>query len=251
MILLFRVLHQHIVVAAYVLILMSVSNAQDRSLGAPAVIDEAPPTQIPEGINDNFKDPDLDVDEWIGRFEVESREVYGARKEVLAACEIKPGDRIADIGAGTGFYSQLFARLTAGEGWVFSVDISTQFLQHIAKRSQVDGLENITAVLGTDTSVRLPPDSVDLVFVCDTYHHFESPASTMASIYEALKPGGRLVLIDFERIPGVSREFILGHVRADKETFREEVEETGFRFVDEVKIEAFKENYLLRFEKPN
>jgi ubiquinone/menaquinone biosynthesis C-methylase UbiE len=213
---------------------------------APAVT--AP--SVPVGINDNFKDPDLIVDEWIERFEIESREVYAAREEVLKACQIKPGERIADVGAGTGFYSQLFAKTTGWGGWVYSVDIAPKFLQHIASRATTDGVENLTTVLGTDVSVRLPPESVDLVFICDTYHHFESPQQSLASIFRALKPGGRLVLIDFERIPGKSREFLIGHVRAGKEVFQAEVVAAGFQFTDEVKIESFQENYLLRFTKP-
>lgn len=205
---------------------------------------------VPDGINDKFKDPELDVDEWIERFEVESREVYSARNEVLKACAIKPGERIADVGAGTGFYSQLFAKTTGWGGWVYSVDISPKFLQHIAKRATNDGIENLTTVLGTDVSIRLPPESVDLVFICDTYHHFESPMQSLTSIYRALKPGGRLVFIDFERIPGKSREFLIGHVRAGKEVFQSEVIEAGFELTDEIKVDGFKENYLLRFTKP-
>lgn len=207
-------------------------------------------SQLPAGINDRFKDPALNVDEWLNRFEVESREVYGARDKVLAACEIKPGDRIADVGAGTGFYSRLMAKRTGWDGWVYSVDIATKFLQHIAERATADGIENLTTVLGTDVSIRLPPESLDLVFICDTYHHFEDAGAVMTSVYRALKPGGRLVLIDFDRIPGKSREFILGHVRADKSTFRSEIEQVGFKFVDEVDIDGFEENYLLRFRRP-
>ena len=209
-----------------------------------------PNTTVPEGINDRFKDSDLNVDEWIERFEVESREVFAARDEVLKACEIKPGQRIADVGAGTGFYSRLFAKQTGSDGWVYSVDIAPKFLQHIATRATADGIVNLTTVLGTDVSIRLPPESVDLVFICDTYHHFESPQQSLASIYQALKPGGRLILIDFNRIPGVSREFLLGHVRAPKEVFRAEVVQAGFEFTDEIDIEAFEENYLLRFTRP-
>ncbi|TWU64570.1 class I SAM-dependent methyltransferase [Crateriforma conspicua] len=205
---------------------------------------------VPEGINDKFKDPELNVDEWLERFEVESREVYAAREAVLKACAIKPGQRIADVGAGTGFYSRLFAKRTGWDGWVYSVDIAPNFLQHIAKRATADGIENLTTVLGTDVSIRLPPESVDLVFICDTYHHFESPQQSLASIFRALKPGGRLVLIDFERIPGVSREWLLGHVRAGKEVFQSEVVAAGFEFTDEINVEAFEENYLLRFTKP-
>jgi len=219
-------------------------EAQQTATEAPASI------PLPAGINDNFKDPELNVSEWLDRFEVESREVYAGRKAVLEACAIKSGERIADVGAGTGFYSQLFAKTTGWDGWVYSVDIAPNFLQHIASRATADGIENLTPVLGTDVSIRLPSESVDLVFICDTYHHFEKPMQSLASIYRALKPGGRLVLIDFDRIPGQSREFILGHVRAGKEVFQSEVIAAGFQFTDEVEVDAFEENYLLRFTKP-
>ncbi|MFK8113055.1 MAG: class I SAM-dependent methyltransferase, partial [Rubripirellula sp.] len=109
---------------------------------------------------------------------------------------------------------------------------------------------NITTVLCSDRSIHLPPNSLDLVFICDTYHHFEHPQSTLESIRRALKPGGQLVVIDFDRIPGESREFILGHVRAGKSVFKSEILEAGLHFVEEVEVPSFKENYLLRFRKP-
>lgn len=207
-------------------------------------------TKVQPGINDKFLDPTLDIDEWLGRFEIESREVYAAREHVLKSCEIKPGFRVADVGAGTGFYSRLFANAVSDEGWVFSVDISPRFLEHINRKAREDGIHNISGVLGTDRTIALPPNSVDLVFICDTYHHFEFPELTLASIRKALKPGGMLVVIDFERIPGKSREFILGHVRGGKEVFRGEIVDAGFRVIDEIKVPGFEENYLLRFRKP-
>lgn len=212
---------------------------------------DAPIAPSAASLNANFINPELKVDEWIEKFEVESREVYAARKEVLEACQLKVGESIADIGAGTGFYSRLFARAVGATGWVYSVDISTKFLQHIVDVATKENLHNQTAVLGSASSIRLPYQSVDMIFICDTYHHFEDVPQILASIYAALKPGGRLVVIDFERISGVSSDFILGHVRAGKEVFKGEIEQAGFQFVDEVTIPAFKENYLLRFKKPS
>ncbi|MEM9825133.1 MAG: methyltransferase domain-containing protein [Planctomycetota bacterium] len=207
--------------------------------------------KIPAGINDTFKSDDLDVEQFLARFEVESREVYGNRDAVLKACAIQPGETIADIGAGTGFYSRLFAKRTGLDGWVYSVDISPKFLQHIVKQAAEQNIPNLTPVLGSDRSVCLPLNTIDLAFICDTYHHFESPQETMASLFRAMKPGGRVVLIDFERIPGKSREWLLGHVRAGKETFRKEVESVGFQFGREVTIKGFEENYFLIFRKPS
>ena len=201
------------------------------------------------GINKKFLDPNLKVDDWLKRFEVESREVFLQRKEVLAACKIEKGMVVADIGAGTGLYTRMFSEATGPDGWVVAVEISGNFLEHIVKRATQEGQKNITAVLCPENSVGLPPNSVDFAFICDTYHHFEYPLGTMKSLVKALKTGGTVMVVDFERIPGKSREWTLGHVRAGKEVFCKEIEDAGLVFVEEVKIEGFKENYCLRFRK--
>ena len=180
-------------------------------------------------------------------FEGESRELFPARNEILAATGVRPGMRIADIGAGTGLYTRLFADATGEKGWVYAVDISTRFLEHINERSAAQ--RNVTAVLGQQDSVRLPPGSIDLAFLCDTYHHLEYPEASLQSIHEALAKGGVLVVVDFERIPGQSRDWVLGHVRAGKEVFRKEIEKAGFQFLEEKKVPGLQENYLLRFRK--
>ena len=221
--------------------------AQDKSAPVESTVQQE--QSVKPGINDRFLDPELDVSEWLGRFEIESREVYAARERVLDAIGLKPGQTIADIGAGTGFYSRLFASEVGKTGWVFAVDIAPRFLEHINNQAEDDNVQNLTCVLGTGRSICLPPNSIDVAFICDTYHHFEYPQSTLASIRPTLKPGGTLILIDFERIPGTSREWTLDHVRAGKEVFQQEITDAGLRFVEEVKIPSFKENYFLRFQK--
>ena len=201
------------------------------------------------GINDRFLQADLDIAEWLGRFEIESREAYAARNHVIEACDIQSGSQVADIGAGTGFFARLFADAVGSDGLVFAVDIAPRFLEHINERAKKEGVQNIKTVLGSQRSVNLPPDSVDLVFSCDTYHHFEYPHASLNSIHRALRKDGTLIVIDFERIPGKSREFILGHVRAGKEVVRDEIESAGFEFQEEAKIDGFQENYFLRFRK--
>ena len=79
---------------------------------------------------------------------------------------------------------------------------------------------------------------------------FEQPQATMKSVFDALRPGGRLVMLDFERIPGVTRPWLLEHVRAGKEVFRKEIEEVGFAFVREIEVPGIEENYVLEFAKP-
>lgn len=204
---------------------------------------------VKPGINKSFIDPELDVDAFIKRFEIESREVYITRKSIVEACEIKKGDSVADVGAGTGLFTRLFSSEVGDAGWVYAVDVAPRFIEHINQEAINQKQNNITGVLCAENSVNLPPNSVDVVFICDTYHHFEYPKSTMASVHRALKDGGHLIVIDFERIPGKSREWLLGHVRAGKEVFRAEIMDAGFTLADELKIEGFKENYFLKFQK--
>ena len=197
------------------------------------------------GINKPFDNPDLKT--FVGKFEVESREVYAQRKEIVAACKLKPGMTVADVGAGTGLFTRLFAKEVGPKGKVFAVDIAPRFLAYIAKTAKEAKLDNIQTIRCTQTSAELPADSVDLVFICDTYHHFEFPAKTLASIHKALKKDGQMIVIDFHRIKGVSSAFVMGHVRAGQEKFTQEIVDSGFRKVDEEKL--LKENYFMRFKK--
>lgn len=212
---------------------------------APAATEQS----VKPGINDNFLDPDLDVDAWVKRFEVESREIFHAREDVVKALNLQPGDRIADIGTGTGVFIEPFAKAVGKEGWVYGVDIAPKFVERVGKLAEENGLENVTPVVCGEDDVRLAPRSVDVAFICDVYHHFEYPQSSLASLHKAIVPGGQLVVIDFNRIPGKSREWTLNHVRAGKEKFRAEIEAAGFEFIEEVKIDAFEENYFLRFRR--
>jgi predicted methyltransferase len=198
------------------------------------------------GINKQFENPK--VEEFVGRFERDGRDAYDHRHEVVKAMGIKPGMVIADIGAGTGLFTRMFLSLVGPDGKVFAVDIAESFVQHIQQKAEAEGLKNVQAVTCTVDSVNLPPNSIDLAFICDTYHHFEFPQKTMRSIHRALKPGGSMVLIDFQRIEGVSSDFVLGHVRAGQEVFTKEITDAGFKQVEDRKG-LLKESYFVRFQK--
>jgi ubiquinone/menaquinone biosynthesis C-methylase UbiE len=219
------------------------------AIAATALVGQKTEQSVRPGINETFLDPDLKVADYLKRFEVESREVFHEREAVVAACGIQKGMTIADIGAGTGLYTRLFSEAAGPDGWVFAVEIAAPFLEHIVERARQEGQTNITGVLCPENSVSLPPESVDVAFICDTYHHFEYPQGTMGSLVKALKKGGTVVVIDFVREEGKSSEWVMGHVRAGKEVFRKEIEEAGLTFVEEVKMDGFKENYFLRFRK--
>ena len=199
--------------------------------------------------NTNYKDPNLDVEMWAERFRGESREVFAERLNVLTALKLEPGDRIADIGAGTGLYVKLFAETVGTTGEVYAVDIAAPFLELIAKNATSDNLTNVKTILGTDKSSNLPDASVDVVFHCDTYHHFEFPRTMVRDLSRILTKGGEMFVLDFERIEGVTRQGLLNHVRAGKEVVVAEVESSGFELVEEIELPGLKENYFLRFKK--
>lgn len=202
---------------------------------------------VKPGVNDNFLTADLDVSQWVERFEREGREVYDHRMEVLKAIDLKPGQKIADIGAGTGLYTGLFSDAVGKEGTVYAVDIVPIFLSNILDRAKETKRTNIKTVLGTAKSTNLPANSVNKVFICDTYHHFEFPKNTLSSISKALRPGGEIILIDFKREEGESSDWIMNHVRAGESVFCGEIESAGFKKI--ASYDILKDNYMVRFQK--
>ncbi len=203
----------------------------------------AQPAQPRSDINSVFTGPGFDA--WVARFERHGREVYDRRHDIVAATGVKGGMVVADIGAGTGLFTRLFSTRVGASGKVYAVDISAAFVHNITRISRARGQTNVTGVVNSQTGVGLAPQSLDLAFICDTYHHFGQPAAMMRSIRAALKPGGSVVVIDFRRIPGLSSSWVMGHVRADEATVIGEIEASGFRLVEDLDI--LRTSYFLRF----
>ena len=193
---------------------------------------------------------DVNIDVWLERMEVGSRELYSAREAVIEALELSEGAVIADIGVGTGLYTLLFADAVGPGGRIFAEDIEPRFLDLINRRAEDSGYNNITPVLGRENDVTLPAGAVDVVFIADTYHYFSDRESLMKSVYRALKPGGALVLIDYDLKPGEARPQDKSHVRFGRAGVISEVEYIGFEFGGEQTVAGLEENYFLRFLKP-
>lgn len=205
-------------------------------------------TSVKPGINDSFTDPNLDVDAMVTRFEAESREVFVKRSAIARNVGLAPGMAVADVGAGTGVFVDFFARDVTPSGRVYAVEIAPKFVERLRERAAARNEPQVEAVLCSQRDVGLDAASVDVVFTCDTYHHFEFPHATLASIHRALRPGGTFVVVDFDRIPGKSRQWLLDHVRCGKQTVIAEVTAAGFELVEEVPL-GFEENYFLRFRR--
>ena len=197
------------------------------------------------GINRHYANPD--VTQWRGVFERDGREVWDRREDIIRQLPLHAGTRVADIGAGTGFFTVLMADRVGESGRVYAVDIAPRFVEATVQRARDSGLDNVIGVVNDQHSVNLAPNSVDLVFISDTYHHFEFPLSTLRSIHKALRPGGELVVIDFKRIPGVSSPWVLGHVRSGEAEVVAEIESQGFRVSE--RLDFMQTQYFLRFRR--
>jgi protein-L-isoaspartate O-methyltransferase len=116
---------------------------------------------------------------------------------VLAALELKPGMKVADIGAGSGYYSSRMAERVGPSGIVYAVDIQPEMIEILKKNMSERGAKNVKPILGTTTDPRLPAGALDLAIMVDVYHEFEYPYEMLAAIVKALKPGGRVVFVEF------------------------------------------------------
>jgi len=160
---------------------------------------------------------------WLDRDERDREE---ATELSLRLLEVQRGSVVADIGAGSGYYATRLARLVGPDGRVYANDIQPAMLDILRARIERERLSNIELVLGTPTDPRLPRASVDLAILVDVYHEFSAPQVMLRRIRESLKPGGRLVLLEYRgedpRVP------ILPAHKMTVAQARTEVEAEGF-----------------------
>jgi ubiquinone/menaquinone biosynthesis C-methylase UbiE len=189
------------------LALILVSGAPARPDDAPAKSPAPPRYETrkeydPEGINKFYKGRQIaqimghQAADWLERKEREQEE-QADRLKLLDRLKIKPNDTVADIGAGSGYFTfRLARRLTAG-GKVLAVDIQPEMLTLIRDRMKRDKITNVEPILGTDKDPKLPAASVDLILMVDVYHEFEYPYEMTEAMVRSLKPGGRIVFVEY------------------------------------------------------
>ncbi|GIU80046.1 MAG: hypothetical protein KatS3mg005_3284 [Bryobacteraceae bacterium] len=162
---------------------------------------------------------------WLERAE---REIEERPSLAVRLLRIQPGQTVADIGAGSGYYTELLSKAVGPGGKVYATDIQPEMIRLLEQRIQRKRLGNVETVLSTETDPRLPPESLDLALLVDVYHELARPQQVLRRIRESLKPGGRLVLIEFRKedpnVP-IREEHKMSVAEA-----RAEVEPEGFVF---------------------
>ena len=151
--------------------------------------------------------------------------------KVIAAMELKPGQMVADIGVGTGFFARRMAKLVAPEGVVYGVEIQPEMLEFLKDYCSRDKIENVKPVLGAENSSHLPDASVDWILLVDTYHEFQDAPAMLADMHRALKPGGKVALIEY-RLLGDTAKHIKEEHRMSVKQVLAEWQPAGFELVD-------------------
>jgi precorrin-6B methylase 2 len=154
---------------------------------------------------------------WLDRPEREKEEEPA---KLLPLLEIKPGHVVADIGAGSGYYTFKLASAVGKGGKVLAVDIQPEMLALIRQRAKAKGLTNVTPVSGTVSDPKLPADGVDLILMVDVYHEFSHPFEMTQAMVASLKPGGRIVFVEF-RLEDPNVPIKLVHKMSEKQVLRE------------------------------
>jgi ubiquinone/menaquinone biosynthesis C-methylase UbiE len=167
---------------------------------------------------------------YIAALEDPDRDAYQKPDEVVAALALRPGEVVADVGAGSGYFALRLARAVGPKGRVYAVDVSPDMVRHLNRRLRDGRVTNLTSILA-DTDDPLLPEAVDRFFLCDTWHHVEDQARYLALMKALLRPAGQVVMIDFHK-----RELPLGPPLAMKiarEDLVRQMEGAGFRLAAE------------------
>ncbi|MFN8612359.1 MAG: class I SAM-dependent methyltransferase [Vulcanimicrobiota bacterium] len=138
-----------------------------------------------------------DVPHWVEAFEEKSRDAWQKPQEVVDWLQLRPGQVVADLGAASGYFSRPLARKLGPGGWVFAIEVEPGFFPPLHQLAAQAGVSNIATVLASFDDPHLPDESTDLVFICDTLHHIEGRPAYYEKLKRALKPGGRIAVVDF------------------------------------------------------
>jgi ubiquinone/menaquinone biosynthesis C-methylase UbiE len=170
------------------------------------------------------------------------RDSWQQPERVVRELALQPGDRVADLGAGGGYFTFRLADAVGSAGRVYAVDVDEGLLAYVTGEARKRGYGNVESVLAAYDDARLPADGVDLIFTCDTYHHLEDRSEYFQRAVRHLRPGGRIAIIDYSGKGWFVRLF--GHFTTP-DVIRQEMESAGYRlersfdFIDRQSFQIF------------
>jgi len=168
---------------------------------------------------------------YIGALEDPKRDAYQKPHEVVHALGLKPGEIIADIGAGSGYFTFHLARHVGEKGKVYAVDVSPDMILHVNRRIREFKMNNVVSVLADSDDPLLPDQAVNRCFICEVWHHIENQTKYLSLMKKMLKPGGEVVMIDFHK-----KEFPVGppmNMKIAREDVIKRLESNGYRLTKE------------------
>ena len=189
-----------VVICSVVLASFAASAADRRPAGS---LSHPRYTQIEasaDGIGKQYLDREIAaVMGWQGAIWLErpEREQEEGSALLLKRLQLRPGLHVADVGAGTGYYARRIAKAVAPQGQVYAVDVQPEMITLLTARAKAVGISNLVPVLATVKSTELKPATIDLALMVDVYHELEFPFEVLDSIVKALKPGGRVVFVEY------------------------------------------------------
>ncbi len=160
-----------------------------------------------------------------------ARDEYQKPHEVIAALGLREGETIADIGAGSGYFTFRFARHVGDSGRVYAVDVSPEMILHVNRNIRKLRVKNVITVLSDDDDPLLADGSIDRFFICDTWHHIENQTKYLALMKKMLKPGGQVIMMDFQK-----RDLPIGPptgMKISREDLLAQMKNNGYRLLKE------------------
>ncbi len=161
-------------------------------------------------------------------YEGPGRDRWQQPERVIAALELEPGARVADLGSGGGYFTFRLAQAVGPQGKVYAVDIDRGLLDYVAAEAKRRGLQNIEPVEAATDDPRLPERGVDLIFTSNTYHHLQDRTAYFTRAARYLSPGGRVAVLEYKPVGWFARLF--GHATRPEE-IRLELESAGYKLV--------------------
>ena len=184
----------------------------------------------------------VDAEKWVKRFENPERDKWQKPDEVISTLNLRGNEIVVDIGSATGYFPIRFAKIVK-DGKVYGIDIEETMVDYLNDRAKQKGILNLKSILGKPDNPMIPED-VDIIFICDTYHHIENRVEYFSRLKNDFKPDGRLVIVDF-----VKGDLPVGppdHMKLSEQVVISELSDAGYKLSQEVELLPYQ--YLLIFQ---